>query len=157
MGCYSRYPCPGGYINRKAGLCQEVRKRGRPAFTSYFPKIGADGKVEWIFLYIMFQGMEYANDLRRRLTAMANTVDYYKQELSRARGARYNLDNIIGKSDAVKVLKERILHTANSSSTVLIEGETGTGKELIAHSIHALAAAAQGILSGSTARRSRRI
>lgn len=132
------------YKTGKPVFAREVRKRGRPAFTSYFPKIGADGKVEWIFLYIMFQGMEYANDLRRRLTAMANTVDYYKQELSRARGARYNLDNIIGKSDAVKVLKERILHTANSSSTVLIEGETGTGKELIAHSIHALSSRSTG-------------
>ena len=35
-------------------------------------------------------------------------------------------------------LKNQIRQAAASSSTVLIEGETGTGKELIAHSIHTL-------------------
>ena len=132
------------YKTGKPVFAREVRKRGRPAFTSYFPRIGENGQVQGIFLYIMFQGMEYANDLKRRLTALTNTVDYYKQELSKERGARYGLDNIIGKSDAVKRLKEKILHVANSSSTVLIEGETGTGKELIAHAIHGLSSRSTG-------------
>ena len=132
------------YNTGKAVFAREVRKNNRPAFTTYFPKIGEDGAVEAIFLYIMFQGVEYANDLKRRLTALTNTVDFYRQELSRERGARYNLDNIIGKSDAVKALKEKIIHTAGSSSTVLIEGETGTGKELIAHSIHSMSSRSTG-------------
>ena len=132
------------YNTGKAVFAREVRKNNRPAFTTYFPKIGEDGAVEAIFLYIMFQGVEYANDLKRRLTALTNTVDFYRKELSRERGARYNLDNIIGKSDAVKALKEKIIHTAGSSSTVLIEGETGTGKELIAHSIHSMSSRSTG-------------
>lgn len=67
-------------------------------------------------------------------------MEFYQQELSRERGARYGLDNIIGESASVLRLKEQIVQAARSTSTVLIEGETGSGKELIAHSIHAMSA-----------------
>ena len=48
----------------------------------------------------------------------------------------YVLDDIISKSHAMRDIKLRILNAAKSSSTVLIYGETGTGKELVAESIH---------------------
>lgn len=126
------------YETGKPVFAQVVHKRGVPAFTSYFPHIGTNGKVEKVFLYILFQGMDYARDLNRRINKMSSVIEYYKEELSRERGSKYNLDSIIGNSDAIKKLKELIIQTANSVSTVLIDGETGCGKELIAHSIHAL-------------------
>jgi DNA-binding NtrC family response regulator len=47
-----------------------------------------------------------------------------------------NVENLIGKSDAmIKVLKE-VERVAQSSSPVIITGESGTGKELIARAIH---------------------
>lgn len=46
------------------------------------------------------------------------------------------VDSIIGKSDAMMNLKNKIKRIGNSDSTVLITGESGTGKELIARSIH---------------------
>lgn len=48
----------------------------------------------------------------------------------------YVLDDIISKSHPMRELKLRVLNAAKSSSTVLIYGETGTGKELVAESIH---------------------
>ncbi len=45
--------------------------------------------------------------------------------------------NLLGKSPAMKHLLDVIAKVAPSHSTVLIEGETGTGKELVAHAIHA--------------------
>ncbi|MBO9584948.1 MAG: sigma 54-interacting transcriptional regulator [Flavobacterium sp.] len=45
---------------------------------------------------------------------------------------------IIGSSDAMKQVQELILQVASSNSTVLILGETGTGKELVANAIHHL-------------------
>ncbi|MBJ2355114.1 sigma 54-interacting transcriptional regulator, partial [Sphaerochaeta sp. S2] len=45
-------------------------------------------------------------------------------------------DDLIGESVQIKEVKERIKQISNSDSTVLIEGETGTGKEVIARLIH---------------------
>ena len=84
--------------------------------------------------------MEDAQNLTRRIGELSSKVEFYQQELSRERGARYGLDNIIGESASVLRLKEQIVQAARSTSTVLIEGETGSGKELIAHSIHAMSA-----------------
>lgn len=46
------------------------------------------------------------------------------------------LDSIIGESEAMKNIKEKILKIANSTSSVLITGDSGTGKEVIARAIH---------------------
>jgi len=46
--------------------------------------------------------------------------------------------NIIGRSDAIKEVLERVAQYAPVYSTVLIEGESGTGKELVARAIHDL-------------------
>ena len=47
------------------------------------------------------------------------------------------MDNIIGKSDKIINIKEKIKRISSSNSTVLITGESGTGKELFARAIHA--------------------
>jgi formate hydrogenlyase transcriptional activator len=45
-------------------------------------------------------------------------------------------ERIIGNSAALEYVVEQVEQVAPTNSTVLIEGETGTGKELIAHAIH---------------------
>jgi formate hydrogenlyase transcriptional activator len=45
-------------------------------------------------------------------------------------------EQIIGKSPALKAVLEQVERVAPTDSTVLIQGETGTGKELIAHAVH---------------------
>jgi formate hydrogenlyase transcriptional activator len=45
-------------------------------------------------------------------------------------------ERIIGNSAALESVLEQVEQVASTNSTVLIEGETGTGKELIAHAIH---------------------
>lgn len=61
-------------------------------------------------------------------------VKTLRQEL---RGS-YTCDDIISKSAAMKGVRELLPLVARSDSTVLIEGEPGTGKELIARAIHNL-------------------
>jgi formate hydrogenlyase transcriptional activator len=45
-------------------------------------------------------------------------------------------EQVIGNSPALEVVLEQVERVAPTDSTVLIQGETGTGKELIAHAIH---------------------
>jgi formate hydrogenlyase transcriptional activator len=47
-------------------------------------------------------------------------------------------EQVIGNSPALETVLEQIERVAPTDSTVLIEGETGTGKELIAHAIHSI-------------------
>jgi hypothetical protein len=50
----------------------------------------------------------------------------------------HNFERIIGRSSAISALSKHIEVVAPTGSTVLILGETGTGKELIARAIHNL-------------------
>jgi len=48
----------------------------------------------------------------------------------------YNTQDIIGGSESIKILKYKIHKVADSEASVLIYGETGVGKEMVAQSIH---------------------
>jgi transcriptional regulator of acetoin/glycerol metabolism len=50
--------------------------------------------------------------------------------------ARYNFDQITGESDSIREIKQLGMLAAHSDSNVLILGESGTGKDLLAQSIH---------------------
>lgn len=57
---------------------------------------------------------------------------YLQEEIK----VQYNFGRIIGESPAIQTVFEQIRQVANTDSTVLISGETGTGKELVARAIH---------------------
>jgi DNA-binding NtrC family response regulator len=50
--------------------------------------------------------------------------------------ARYSFDGLVGRSRPMRDLLELLQTVAPTNSTILIEGETGTGKELVARAIH---------------------
>lgn len=62
----------------------------------------------------------------------------YQQRISELQQSSYNLDEILGKSAAIEEIKTLISRIANTSVSVCIIGETGTGKELVANAIHKL-------------------
>jgi two-component system response regulator HydG len=66
---------------------------------------------------------------------LVEETEYLRAEVNRCRGG---LDEIIGTSPAMGELFEIVSEVAGSESSILILGETGTGKELIARAIHAL-------------------
>jgi len=63
-------------------------------------------------------------------------------QLKRALRQRSSFPNIVGKSDRMLKILDLVAQVAASRATILITGETGTGKELIANAIHAHSARA---------------
>lgn len=59
------------------------------------------------------------------------------RQLKRALRQRYAFPNIVGKSDRMLKVLDLVAQVAPSRATILVTGETGTGKELIAKAIHA--------------------
>ncbi len=68
--------------------------------------------------------------------------DYLREEVSVA----MNFGQIVGESPALQAMLTRIEAVADTPASVLIVGETGTGKELVAHAIHARSARADAAL-----------
>ena len=50
---------------------------------------------------------------------------------------RYGLENVVGRSPALREVLDRAIRVASTDATVLLSGESGTGKELVARAIHA--------------------
>jgi len=68
----------------------------------------------------------------RLLNKMRKEIEYLKEEVK----GKYKFEEIIGKSQAMQKVYGVMQKVINSDSTILIQGETGTGKELIARAIH---------------------
>jgi formate hydrogenlyase transcriptional activator len=66
----------------------------------------------------------------------ASLADYAAVTYPAGDQAERRFDRIIGNSATLESVLEEVEQVAPTDSTVLIEGETGTGKELIAHAIH---------------------
>ena len=90
---------------------------------------GAIGKI-------MFHDVDELKALANRVQEMESKIEFYEKEMKRIRGAKYSFQSIVGKSDKIREVKNNAQKVARSRSTVLIKGETGTGKELFAHAIH---------------------
>ena len=64
-------------------------------------------------------------------------LEHENTHLKRAMKQRYSFPNIIGKSERMVRMLDLVSQVSSSRSTILITGETGTGKELVAKAIHA--------------------
>src|SRR5271166_4030738 len=73
-----------------------------------------------------------------KLNASRNQIEEERLYLESEIRAEYNFEDIVGKSAALRKALQQIEIVAPTDSTVLLHGETGTGKELIARAIHSL-------------------
>jgi DNA-binding NtrC family response regulator len=87
----------------------------------FIPKVGENDKLL----------IEIDREIARKRLEFENT------HLKRALKQRYSFPNIIGKSERMVRMLDLVAQVASSRSTILITGETGTGKELVAKAIHA--------------------
>jgi Nif-specific regulatory protein len=72
---------------------------------------------------------QQAQEERERLLAETSRLRHELEE-------RFRPANIIGRSKAMQAVYDLVAQVAKSSATVLLRGESGVGKELVAHAIH---------------------
>lgn len=114
-------------------------KNGESAYVNRMP-LRKDGRIVGA---IAFSALSRTDSLTTMATMeqvrrLLQEFNRYKNDLTKLRGAKYSLEQIIGDTPGIVKIKEMIKKVAQTKSTVLITGETGTGKELVAHAIHQL-------------------
>lgn len=94
-------------------------------------------------LIISIHHLEYNSVSQGYLVLIRRFTDLEKEQyrirrqvMSRGHVAKYTFDSIVGNSEIIRQVKQMAQKIATSNSTVLICGQTGTGKELFAQSIH---------------------
>jgi transcriptional regulator with PAS, ATPase and Fis domain len=84
--------------------------------------------------------------MQRELDEARDALAVQRRSNAGLRQAKYSFASFVGGSAVVADLKRQARRAAQSSSPVLLLGETGTGKELLAHAIHAASPRARGPL-----------
>jgi formate hydrogenlyase transcriptional activator len=108
------------------------RKDGRPAWIKVWmePSRGADGAIGAARAF----GVDITDRvLAERERARLHEQNLYLQEEIKA---AHNFEQIIGRSPALLDVLDQVGRVAPTDATVLVTGETGTGKELIARAVH---------------------
>jgi len=129
---------------------ERVRDERRRGFSSRVPfeiekrMLGKDGRYRWF----LFRYKPLLNEQGgvTRWFATATDIDDRKRAEERMRNENLALreeidrssmyEEIVGSSNTLRVVLQHVAKVAPTDSTVLILGETGTGKELIARAIH---------------------
>jgi len=83
-------------------------------------------------LSTVLSGVRLVERLRQAESRLRRERDYLRQQV----GGRPALQEMIGRSAALQRVRQQIQAVAASTTTVLIQGETGVGKELVARAIH---------------------
>lgn len=102
-----------------------------------------DGEIVGVLEYDMIQDITALDDLLSKYKeTLKDEMAYFREQVRNFKSTKYSINNILGSSKKIQELKYQIELAATSNSTVMICGETGVGKELVAHSIHNLSARA---------------
>ncbi|MEN7973566.1 MAG: sigma 54-interacting transcriptional regulator [Verrucomicrobiota bacterium] len=90
----------------------------------------------FLFLQHVAQILASAVSTIREEIEERNALESENEMLRRQLGDRYSIDNMVGNCNSMRAVYEQIVQVADSAATVLVRGDSGTGKELVAHAIH---------------------
>lgn len=126
-------------VGQVSFLCVPIRIEGRTAGALAVdkPYISEDDlRNDQIFLEIIAAFVAQAIQINRMVMRQKEELLEENAQLRAQVRDRYRFENIIGDSPAMHEVFATVGQVANSRATVLLLGETGTGKEMIAKAIH---------------------
>ena len=102
---------------------------------SFFPAEATLSRFEnrgQIFFTLILRNMDEKVEAEKQIQLLTQDVEYLREAVREMPGH----DDLLGRSDRMQAVFAAIKQVAKTNTTVLITGETGTGKELVARSIH---------------------
>ncbi len=121
----------------KPMLLDIMRFDNRSFVVTRLPTFDAEGRVIGAVGFVLYDEVDYLKPLLNKFAALQAELTRAKAAISAQRRPKYTFSQIAGLSPAIRETKHLARRAAEMDSNVLLLGETGTGKELIAHAIHA--------------------
>ena len=119
-------------------LLDIMQFKGQSFVVTRLPLRDDEGEITGAVGFVLYDRPQYLKPLVSKFARLQTELAAAQRALADHRRPKYTFSSFIGASPACREVKRQARRAAQLDTTVLLQGETGTGKELLAHAIHAV-------------------